>query len=1329
MGEGQIVAGRFEVLERAGSGSSATVFRARDHVTGLEVALKVLSPNHQNIDRFLREGRVLAELRHPAIVRYVDHGTTERGDRFLAMEWLAGEDLGARLGRAGLSPQESLLLITRVAAALAEAHGRGIVHRDVKPSNLFLVDGLVETVTLIDFGVARTTNRGPESEARVGTLVGTPAYMSPEQARGAVEVEAGSDVYSLGTVLFQCLTGRKPFVAQDPVSLLAKIILQPAPRVRDLRAEIPEAVDDFVARLLAKDPAARPRDGAAVVDELRRLPDLLGLSPSVAKKSVAITTGERRFLCLVVASRVRADVDDAALRLAAETMGGKLESLYQGSLVVSVSATGAVTDLARCAARCALLLRTLLPGAPMALTGGLVDQRLAASEIIERASRLLYATQKELRTEVAMPAVSLSTGAHGPGGPTSQGPRATSRPPAAELGVRIDDDIAGLLDGDFALQREDGVAYLRGPREVQGARTLLGKPTPFVSREAEIGTLEAVLDVVMREHVAHAVLITATAGTGKSRLRHELVRRLESRGAPVEVWLGRCDPMSAGTSFGPLMSALRRVMDLREGEPLPILQQKVRARVGRDLADTYKERVVAFVGELLGVPFADDGPSVVAAQLRAARRDAIVMGDQMLRAWEDWLRAECTIRPVLLVLEDFHWGDLPTARFVSSALRNLHDCALMVLALARPDVHERFPELWSDRGVQEIRLGDLSRKACERLVREVLGERTAPVLIQRLVDRAAGNAFYLEELIRAASAGQSEVLPESVIAMVQARLESLEPSARHVLRAASVFGQVFWEGGVRALLGGDGGGLGAEDARAWLDTLVAQEALTRRTTSELANEREYVFRHALVREAAYAMLPDRDRALGHKLAAAWLVKLGHKDVLALAEHYERARDPASAIGWWKQAAAQALSGNDLTGAVARAERGVRAGARGAVLGQLRLLQSEAERWRGAFAESFVAARDALRLLPKGTEAWFAAAEHGGVAGRGLGKPDEITEIVRVLQEEREERDRRDGATGPGGPEAKALVCLAGAALLVGVGADAVRPLFDRVEAAVPWLREEDPVAAAHVISGLALRDYYAGDPGLLYDLPKLTVPVFERTGDLRAACQDRGLAGFACVELGAYGRAEEALRDVVAVSDRMGLLNIAFTARQNLGLALHRLGKLEDAAAAQAAAAAHFSSVGNRRMEGASLSYLAAVTLAAGDPDAAEAHARRALRIACDSPPLPLNEAEALSFLARIRLVQQRWDEAQTAAARADALVEASGGIDGGEALIRLVHAEALAAAGAAAAARAVVARAAQRVRDRAAKIADPELRASFLENVEENRRTLRLADSHTVVV
>src|SRR5262249_26083172 len=178
-------------------------------------------------------------------------------------------------------------------------------------------------------------------------------------------------------------------------------------------------------------------------------------------------------------------------------------------------------------------------------------------------------------------------------------------------------------------------------------------------------------------------------------------------------------------------------------------------------------------------------------QLNAARLDPILMGDQVRRALEDLLEAHVAAHPVVLILEDLHWGDQATVTLVERALKNLAERPLLIVALSRPELHELFPRIWATHNMTEIRLGPLPRRAAQALAQAALGDGVPAERVAELVERSEGNPFYLEELVRTAAAGDWE-LPETLVAMMQARLEALEPEARRILRAASVFGRQFW---------------------------------------------------------------------------------------------------------------------------------------------------------------------------------------------------------------------------------------------------------------------------------------------------------------------------------------------------------------------------------------------------------------------------------------------------------------------------------------------------------------------------------------------------------
>jgi len=250
------------------------------------------------------------------------------------------------------------------------------------------------------------------------------------------------------------------------------------------------------------------------------------------------------------------------------------------------------------------------------------------------------------------------------------------------------------------------------------------------------------------------------------------------------------------------------------------------------------------------------------------------------RAFDDWVAAECARGPLLLVIEDLQWGDQPSVKALDAVLRDRKDAPLAVLAFARPEVHELFPQLWADRELEEIRLGTLTKSAGEKLIQESLGGELTADDVAKIVEQADGNPFYIEELARAARE-RKEAVPDTLIAMMQARLEKLDPEARRVMRAASVFGGDFWKGGVKALLGGN------PDVDVPLGQLLAQGLVRRAPECRFANEEAYEFPHFLVREAAYAMLTDADRALGHDLAAQWLERVGERDTAIITGHRHR----------------------------------------------------------------------------------------------------------------------------------------------------------------------------------------------------------------------------------------------------------------------------------------------------------------------------------------------------------------------------------------------------------------------------------------------------------
>lgn len=274
--------GRYRVEAMIGRGSMGAVYLGRDPQIGRQVAIKTLALTREFSgdrlaearERFFREAETAGRLRHPDIVTIFDAGESQ-DLAWIAMEFVDGHDLQMDAVPGRLLPLPQVLEIAaRVADALAHAHSQGVVHRDIKPANV-MVDAATGLVKVMDFGVARITDA---NRTRTGLVLGTPSYMSPEQMAGR-PVDGRSDLYSLGVMLFQLLTGQLPHADESMSRLMYRIANEPAPDVRTLRPELPEALANVVALALEKRPEVRYADGRQLAADLRAVAAMLATEP------------------------------------------------------------------------------------------------------------------------------------------------------------------------------------------------------------------------------------------------------------------------------------------------------------------------------------------------------------------------------------------------------------------------------------------------------------------------------------------------------------------------------------------------------------------------------------------------------------------------------------------------------------------------------------------------------------------------------------------------------------------------------------------------------------------------------------------------------------------------------------------------------------------------------------------------------------------------------------------------------------------------------------------------------------------------------------------
>ncbi len=255
---GAAIGGRYRMLHRIGSGGMGEVWVAHDHHTERDVAVKIVKPRYQNegelVVRFHREARALSQVQHENVVVVIDTGTcNDTGVDFIAMELLAGETLRERMDRGRLGVDEACALAAQMLSGLTAAHEAGVVHRDVKPENMIVVDGRLK---ILDFGLARRFDPG-DTMTVPGTFMGTPGYAAPEVTLGDGGRDPRSDLYAVGVIWWEMLTGRRLFIAPTPVAVLLAHTTD-APERPSRHAPVPVGVDNMVLRLLDKDPRKRP---------------------------------------------------------------------------------------------------------------------------------------------------------------------------------------------------------------------------------------------------------------------------------------------------------------------------------------------------------------------------------------------------------------------------------------------------------------------------------------------------------------------------------------------------------------------------------------------------------------------------------------------------------------------------------------------------------------------------------------------------------------------------------------------------------------------------------------------------------------------------------------------------------------------------------------------------------------------------------------------------------------------------------------------------------------------------------------------------------------
>jgi tetratricopeptide (TPR) repeat protein len=1239
------------------------VYLALDTETGGHVALKLLTKGTASDHRrFDRECSLLSQLEGTPCVRYVAHGVSSEDSvetRWLAMEWVRGPTLAQVLKERRLTVPEALELVRRVARGVAELHRRGIVHRDLKPNNVILRDGRLDQPVLIDLGIARVQG---EELTLMGALLGTIGYMAPEQVRGE-PVDARADVFALGVLIFRSIAGTMPFAADDQVSVLLRISFEVAPRLSSRVPELPDEVDRL--------------DADTVVERISDVLERVSRDdpPSAPAPATIVVRAEERPLAFLVVGRPVAPAVDAPearmeLRDAFARQRLVLHCLLGGSVALLIRAdakagasTGTSGNLAVAAARAALLVRKSLRGAQTTITCCRVgsDGRVDFGEAA-RLSKDLF--------ERTLPAAS------------------------GDL-VVTDQATARLLSDRFVLRPMVGGAVLVAEHRGAslGAADLFGS---FVGREREVSFLSAFLRTASaRERV---LLVSGQAGVGKSRLVRELLDAMqrERPAEPLETWVLTGDPLSNGTPFSMLAPFLYSRSGALRNDGVERRVAKLEELVSTWVSAADAPRVCEFLSEIVAPRGREASARSASAELRAARADAALMGDQLRRAITDLVHGASKQQPILILVEDAQWADSATSSALLQAIRT-SPRDIWLLQLTRTDGEASLLAAAPESLV--LSLVPLQRGDARKLTRELLGSSISEQVVEKVVDRAGGNPFFIGELARAVTAGESDRLPDTVALVVETRMNRLSAEARLALRFASVFGGDFWEAGLRELTGETSQGLSELDREGFI---------RRRSASRYEGQVEWTFRQRLLSEVAYDGLSVEDRARAHQVAAGWLEKVGEGDPTLLALHYERAGLQSEAAGLLASAAHLALEATDLARAVALAKKARELGLPSSRLGSASADEADAHLWLGDNAQALDAALRALSHSPAASPDWCRAARVGITAAtrsNALEAKATILEGVRALL--------------PQGELSDAFLTLVAQCAIQAVFDGNVAFADELLRAAPSGLSSQASTAMAWLLRARAWRALCLGDPALYGTLMRHSALAFDEIGDLRNSCVQRVNEAYAALLLGRPEEATAKLRAVREETTKLGLDGVTAVAEHNLGYALLEIGELDEAHEVELRAALAFQQQADRRMASASFAYLALVELARDHPDDAARYAATAVDQAPRSSP---TRALALAVQAAVGLgsglvpVQDCVATADEAAL----LLATFRGVDEGDLYIRTIQVVARKKQGDLASARELADKLVETIHARSAKFS-PRNRESFLRGVPEVRLALEL--------
>jgi|GEM_PF-4194476 serine/threonine protein kinase/tetratricopeptide (TPR) repeat protein len=877
--------------EEIGRGAMGVVYRAHREGTEQALAVKVLEredPSSQLRRRFEREARGMLELKHPNLCRAHDYGVLPSGQLYLVMELLKGEDLSTQLAREGvLSVEEAIRVGVEAADGMTAVHASGLIHRDLKPSNIFLVanDEGPHTVKILDFGLAMFAVGGAMDTriTRTGEVIGTPAFMAPEQARGDKSENEATDVFGLGAVLYQSLAGSSPYGEGTTLQILVRAVTSAPIPITDCFPEIPPAVAAVIMHAIASDQG----------DRYQNMPDFRDALQAVAAEG---------------SDRTQVSRSDRPI-------GKSVKSLSEEDRIVTVLLATGVKDSRQVAdsIRSHGGQATALDGQVVGVFGGDVHE----GDEPERAVRAALAVQSHCLTVGIGTGRAIGTGSTYKGHAVNAAEQSTL---IADQGVYVDDATRASIAGRFVLDGHRVRAMVVTPEE--------DDELPLVGRDADLVAIFDLLERALNDSESVGLLLSGPMGIGKSRLLREVGQRMAAAADAVRLLVVRCDSTQRYRSWGLVGSIVGGAVDIADDASDEDILASIRRVVNelglpRDCAD--------FVAATLGVPLSADGDPA----LEAARRDGQVMRDRVVQAVGDFFEALLVVGPIVVLLDDVHWADTPSLELIDILVRRLERCPYFVLMTGEPHTTTDRAALFEKLEIVQRAVPELSRSDSTALAR---AQGVDAATAAKVAEHAAGNPLFVLEIVGALQACQADEsynperfsLPMTIEEAVQVRIDHLDPDDKDLIKRASVLGDRFWREALEAC--------GATAVSESLRRLCRQRVIRSRPKNDgrLAGFEEYAFRHRIVRDVAYSMLTEQQKIGLHLLVGQWLTNQGGAGAVEAARHFSLGGDANAAHPLWCAAATFAESEGDLDEAIYCLGRAIRGASDPPVVNGLRL---------------------------------------------------------------------------------------------------------------------------------------------------------------------------------------------------------------------------------------------------------------------------------------------------------------------------------------------------------------------------------------------------------